>query len=508
MEVNRNIRWTSTGRVLYITLGLSYLQLSLAQTFYRPLPRWAAGCGLIPGTLYCYGGEESPGRRLNSLLALNLKKPWSITAPEWREVPFKTGDTSDDVLIKQPGNLLTEPIPMSYFDASSLPDGYRIVTNGGSTVDAAGLGLRTLIYDTKTNQWSAPMYGKAVKSIGRRRKQHTSTIDAHGHIWMWGGTSDNTTSIGPTVYYDSWVMVDSNTWTYSYPIPQNAPPLPRIDHSATLINGNQILIMGGMTYARNVTDPDGNFALNPVSMGTLLVYDIVSSRWSNISAGGNIPAPRRGHSAVLSSDGLRVILFGGGRPLHSDEVFNDVFILELDTMRWTAPFIGGVPPTPRKYHKDDLMLIVFGLDVSGKGSSDTGILSIAAGSWITQYTPNNLLSAGGSDGSGLNGQGRPIGPYGSYANHYSNIKAGIVAGIICAIVIMMCGSSVVLFGMYLYRRKKTYNENASSNAIDPETYGHVKYALPNEIKSSSILHPRSPQLTQDNYDKPNEQSLS
>lgn len=30
---------------------------------------------------------------------------------------------------------------------------------------------------------------------------------------------------------------------------------------------------------------------------------------------------------------------------------NDVFILELATMRWTAPSIKGVPPKPRRYHK-------------------------------------------------------------------------------------------------------------------------------------------------------------
>jgi hypothetical protein len=30
---------------------------------------------------------------------------------------------------------------------------------------------------------------------------------------------------------------------------------------------------------------------------------------------------------------------------------NDVFILELETMRWKAPSIKGVPPKPRRYHK-------------------------------------------------------------------------------------------------------------------------------------------------------------
>lgn len=36
---------------------------------------------------------------------------------------------------------------------------------------------------------------------------------------------------------------------------------------------------------------------------------------------------------------------------------NDVFILELATMRWTAPSIKGVPPKPRRYHKGTIKFV-------------------------------------------------------------------------------------------------------------------------------------------------------
>lgn len=108
-------------------------------------------------------------------------------------------------------------------------------------------------------------------------------------------------------------------------------------------------------------------------MSSLLIFDISNCRWINVTAGGNIPAPRRGHSAVLSKekknekkiykkklfsyycvlghDGKSVIIFGGGMPEDDHGQLNDVFILELETMRWTAPSIKGVPPKPRRYHK-------------------------------------------------------------------------------------------------------------------------------------------------------------
>ena len=35
-------------------------------------------------------------------------------------------------------------------------------------------------------------------------------------------------------------------------------------------------------------------------MNSLLKFDAASNQWQNITATGNIPAPRGGHSAVLS----------------------------------------------------------------------------------------------------------------------------------------------------------------------------------------------------------------
>lgn len=99
-----------------------------------------------------------------------------------------------------------------------------------------------------------------------------------------------------------------------------------------------ILIIGGVVFTRNVTDPQGIQTLNPISMNSILLFDTAAGQWSNITAGGNIPAPRRGHSAVLSKcsfiyithlfplsyiglliykqgwDQSRIIVFGGCTP--------------------------------------------------------------------------------------------------------------------------------------------------------------------------------------------------
>lgn len=74
-----------------------------------------------------------------------------------------------------------------------------------------------------------------------------------------------------------------------------------------MIANKYILITGGVVYSHDVTDPAGQLTLNPISMSSLLLFDIPNNRWINITAGGNIPAPRRGHSAVLSKTKYKMI---------------------------------------------------------------------------------------------------------------------------------------------------------------------------------------------------------
>ncbi|KAI7889208.1 uncharacterized protein EV154DRAFT_424297 [Mucor mucedo] len=261
--------------------------------------------------------------------------------------------------------------------------------------------------------------------------------------------SDTSTYGGPTLYYSNWTLIDTLTWTISFPTVQNNPP-PRIDHTATMISNKYILIIGGVVYSHDVTDPAGKFTLNPVSMSSLLLFDIPNNRWINITAGGNIPAPRRGHSAVLSLDGKSVIIFGGGMPEDGHGQLNDVFILELETMRWKAPSIKGVPPKPRRYHKaylvDDVLLVTFGLGGDEKGFDDVNILSTSSWSWITQYTANTAWLAGNTtNGVVKNNTGNKMSydPNGkkNEADHDNSsetrIKAGVIAGVVSGGVVIV-----------------------------------------------------------------------
>lgn len=187
--------------------------------------------------------------------------------------------------------------------------------------------------------------------------------------------------------------------------------------------------------------------------------------------------------------------------MHIDETMtlNDVFILEVKTMRWTAPSIDGVPPKPRTYHQggeektksyplpwnsqnlaialliDDLMLIMFGRGSNKQGYNDVGVLSTSTWSWRSRYTSNPAWLSGnlsashgvvknstGTYGGDTRSNSRdpdsaPSFPVFKQDNttlsnttsetpheHQGRITAGIIAGVISGGVVVVCVCAIFI----------------------------------------------------------------
>ncbi|KAI8147028.1 hypothetical protein BJV82DRAFT_552909 [Fennellomyces sp. T-0311] len=366
---------------------------------------------------------------------LALYESWSIDNPAWEEIE-------------------SDAAPLGYFASANLPGTDGFLIHGGQG-EHMKITRSTLVYDIDTNEWSEPsLQGQ----LPVQRIRHSATSDNQGRVWIWGGKSD---LLSNTVLYDNrWTVIDTSTWAYSYPDISN-PPSPRVDHTATLIPDGKIIIIGGLVYSRNVTDPSGQYSLNPVSMSSLLKFDAAGSQWLNVTATGNIPAPRGGHSAVLSSDGSSIIVFGGGTIDDEGEfkTLNDIFVLELATMRWSAPSISGELPLPRKYHyarlvDESTMLVGFGLGSDEQGLNGINLLSTSTWSWISEYQPNLAWLTGNatflpgtsqapelptslspsnvtsSDNSTIDTQG-----------HQSHVRAGVIAGVVSGGVVAVSGEN-------------------------------------------------------------------
>ncbi|KAI8062427.1 hypothetical protein BC940DRAFT_308995 [Gongronella butleri] len=286
------------------------------------------------------------------------------------------------------------------------------------------------------------------------------------------------------VYYSMWTVLDTNTWAYSSPTVNGGMPAPRIDHTATMLSNQHIMILGGLVFTKNVTDPIGRQTLLPVSMNQLLLYDMANAQWKTITAGGNIPAPRRGHSAVLHRGKASIIVFGGGTPDDDEDMLNDVFVLRLSDYEWNSPSIYGVPPKPRKYHQanlmDQLMLVSFGSAPGNDGYNDVNILDTAEWQWISTYTPNPKWLSGNFSSSGVisNSSGEANGgsaaantPNSNGGSSETRIKAGVIAGIISGAVVVLGGGIFLLLSKVLYQQRQVKDKisilpkSASSESV-------------------------------------------
>ena len=122
---------------------------------------------------------------------------------------------------------------------------------------------------------------------------------------------------------------------------------PRAYHSATLLNGRYLLIVGGMT--------EGGCILSESLLDTNTWTWLDPSRITDgIGLDDTRPSSRHGHSVVLDDRRNRLVLFGGGSGtdlLRSGEDNAEVWELKMGD-NWNTDLEASFPWTWRKIHRD------------------------------------------------------------------------------------------------------------------------------------------------------------
>uniref|UniRef100_V5E466 Uncharacterized protein n=2 Tax=Kalmanozyma brasiliensis (strain GHG001) TaxID=1365824 RepID=V5E466_KALBG len=125
----------------------------------------------------------------------------------------------------------------------------------------------------------------------------------------------------------------------------------------------------------------------PHYFNDLYIFDTVSLRWSKPEVGGTAPSPRRAHTCNYYEGQL--IVFGGGNGVGA---LNDVHTLDvndLSRLEWRRMECSGKVPIGRGYHTSNLVdgkLIVIGGSDGHMSFNDIHILRLETRTWYQVKT--------------------------------------------------------------------------------------------------------------------------
>nr|XP_016445961.1 PREDICTED: acyl-CoA-binding domain-containing protein 4 isoform X1 [Nicotiana tabacum] len=185
-------------------------------------------------------------------------------------------------------------------------------------------------------------------------------------------------------------------------------PVARGGQSVTIF-GSKLIMFGGEDRNR--------FLLNDVN-----VLDLETMTWSTVETTQTSPAPRFDHTAALHADRYLLILGGCSHSVF----FNDLHVLDLETMEWSRPQLQGDLVSPRAGHAGvtlgDNWYIVGGGD-NRSGVPETLVLNMSklvVSVLATVKGRDPLASEGLSVSSALLDGEKFLVAFGGYNGKYNN----------------------------------------------------------------------------------------
>jgi len=241
---------------------------------------------------------------------------------------------SEKTLITKPGSMkwtdqtkASGPAPTKRFKHTATVVGKHMILIGGQETDTKRFN-EVVYYDTESKTFSQPtIKGDKVPAFSR----HSASL-VGSKIYVFGGFDGHGTNFDLSVF-DPY----ARTWT-NVPKSQvkGVPPPSRTNHASAAV-GKNLYIFGG-----NNNNEAGRYQV----LEDLCVLNTQTMTWLKPKCTGDIPCARSGHT--LTAIGKKLYLFGGGVWNETEgwvHKFNDIHVLDTDTMNWTKPQCTGTVET-------------------------------------------------------------------------------------------------------------------------------------------------------------------
>ncbi|KAL1903487.1 hypothetical protein Sste5346_000114 [Sporothrix stenoceras] len=165
---------------------------------------------------------------------------------------------------------------------------------------------------------------KVTRTLGQRPAclvNASVTYCGNNQIFAFGGFDQYTDEV-----YNHVLRLDLVSQQWSLVDNYGDIPGVRMGHTATLYQGDKLLVFGGENEHRTY-------------LSDLIVFDLKTAHWTQPAVTGPIPKGRARHAAVLHEDKLFII---GGITGHDNYVLDDICYLDLKTFCWSRAwrFVG------------------------------------------------------------------------------------------------------------------------------------------------------------------------
>ncbi|KAJ4713221.1 kelch domain-containing protein 3-like isoform X2 [Melia azedarach] len=265
-----------------------------------PGKRWGHTCNAIKGGrfLYVFGGYGKDNCQTNQVHVFDtVNQTWS-----------------------QP---MTKGIPPTPRDSHSCTTvGENIYVFGGTD------GMNPLkdlhILDTSSHTWISP----SVRGEGPEAREGHSAALVGKRLFVFGGCGKSSDT-NEEVYYNDLYILNTETFVWKRAATSGNPPSARDSHTCSSWK-NKIIVIGG---------EDGHdYYLSDVH-----ILDTDTLTWKELNTSGMMLPPRAGHATVAF--GKNLFVFGGFTD--SQNLYDDLYMLDVDTGLWTKVITTGEGPSAR-----------------------------------------------------------------------------------------------------------------------------------------------------------------
>ncbi|CAN4111108.1 unnamed protein product [Withania somnifera] len=361
-------------------------------------------------------GSAVQGEKNNETIAAPVTENGNVL-PEIKTIPAENGNLSEpqdkDVVSEGFGAVgvydqwVSPPIsglrPKARYEHGAAVIDDKMYIFGGNHNGRYLSDLQAL--DLRSWTWSK----LEVKASGEASQVPVAAFAGHSLVpWegnklisIGGHTKDPSETIQVKVF-------DLQTHTWSNLKTYGKPALSRGGHTVTL-TGTSLVIFGGQ---------DANRSL----LNDLHILDLETMTWDEMDTLGVPPSPRSDHTAAVHAERY-LLIFGGGS--HAT-CFNDLHVLDLQTMEWSMPTQQGEIPSPRAGHAGVTVgenWFITGGGNNKSGVSETVVLNMSTLGWSTVTTVQGRVPLA-SEGLSLvlcsyNGEDILV-SFGGYNGRYSN----------------------------------------------------------------------------------------